>query len=197
MPVSCGPRRCIVSQSGAIAERMARRRRSRVPDAGFPGRSTASSNTPSACRQRAWSIWIRKSLRACRPPWPNPPGQRAGVSRADRRRRRGAYRLRASTSCLCPLSRTEEHHNGLLNWRALSWRSFNASLEPSAQWRAVRRNCRRPLRALQQRMLKTPGGDREMKSRFWPWFSSMTNKAVLAAVELALEAGLRRPRRIS
>ena len=30
-------------------------------------------------------------------------------------------------------------------------------------------------RALQQRMLKTPGGDREMVE-IWPWFSSMTNR---------------------
>jgi transposase len=64
------------------------------------------------------------------------PGQRAGISRANRRRRRGADRLRAS-SRLRPLSRTEEHHNGL-RLAALSGGRSTQARGP-AQWRAVRR----------------------------------------------------------
>ena len=57
-------------------------------------------------------------------------------------------------------------------------------------------NCRLAFRALQQRMLKTPGGDREMVEVMATWFSSMTNRPLLAAVELALEVPARRRRPI-
>ena len=67
-------------------------------------------------------------------------GQRTSVSRAHRHRRRGADRVRAS-SCLCPLSRTEEHHNGLRLAAPSGGRSTQAG--SPAQRRAFRRTAAR------------------------------------------------------
>jgi transposase len=109
-------------------------RRSRVPDAAFaPVRRlrrirqarVANVPGPSGPQSLQRAGLLRQS-----------PGQRAGISRANRRRRRGADRLRAS-SRLCPLSRTEEHHNGL-RLAALSGGRSTQARSP-AQWRAVRR----------------------------------------------------------
>jgi hypothetical protein len=63
-------------------------------------------------------------------------GQPAGVSRAHRRRRRGAGRVRASPR-FCPLPRTEEHNNGL-RLAALSG-GRSTQTRSLAQWRAFRR----------------------------------------------------------
>ena len=92
--------------------------------------------------------------------------------------------MRAS-SRLCPLPPTEEHHN-VFDWRhdlaviqrkpgALRNGAPFAELPPA-------------FRALQQRMLKTPGGDRGM-AEILALVLQHDEQAVLAAVELALEAG--------
>ena len=93
--------------------------------------------------------------------------------------------MRAS-SRLCPLSPTEEHHNGL-RLAALSGGHSTQAGSP-AQRRALRRELPPAFRALQQRMLKTAGGDREMVE-ILALVLQHDEQAVLAAVELALEAG--------
>ena len=112
-------------------------------------------------------------------------GQPAGVSRAHRRRRRGAGRVRASPR-FCPLPRTEEHNNGLRLAALSGGRSTQAgALRNGAPFVELPP----AFRALQQRMLKTPGGDREMVE-ILALVLQHDEQAVLTAVELALEAGV-------
>jgi hypothetical protein len=93
--------------------------------------------------------------------------------------------LAATETRFCPLSRTEEHHNGL--------RLAALSGGRSTQGRSLRNGAPfaelpPAFRALQQRMLKTPGGDREMVE-ILALVLQHDEQAVLTAVELALEAG--------
>ena len=74
------------------------------------------------------------------------------------------------------------------DWRHYLGGWFNASLEPCV---TARLSVELPpaFRALQQRLLKTPGGDREMVE-ILALVLQHDEQAVLAAVELALEAGV-------
>ena len=112
------------------------------------------------------------------------PGQRAGLSRAYRRRRRGADRLRARRVFA-------RSHQRKSTTTVFDWRHYLAVIQrkPGALRNGAPFAELPPaFRALQQRMLKTPGGDREMVE-ILALVLQHDEQAVLTAVELALEAG--------
>ena len=157
-------RRSRAPDAFAPVRRFRRTRQARVPD--VPG--------PSGPQSLLRAGVVRQSS-----------GQPAGVSRAHRRRRRGAGRVRASPR-FCPLPRT-----GRATTTAGDWRDHSAVVhrKPGALRNGAPFAELPPaFRTLQQRMLKTPGGDREMVE-ILALVLQHDEQAVLAAVELALEAG--------
>ena len=94
-------------------------------------------------------------------------------------------RSSATSARLFSFSPTKEYDDRL-RLAALSGGHSTQAWSPP-QWRAVP-ELPPAFRALQQRMLKTPGGDREMVE-ILALVLQHDEQAVLAAVELALEAG--------
>ena len=110
--------------------------------------------------------------------------QRAGLSRTHRCRRRGTSRLRD----IRVFARSHERKS---TTTVFDWRHYLAVIQrkPGALRNGAPFAELPPaFRALQQRMLKTPGGDREMVE-ILALVLQHDEQAVLAAVELALEAG--------
>src|SRR6202042_515499 len=112
------------------------------------------------------------------------PGQRAGLSRAYRCCRRRADHLRTPPS-LCPLSPTKEYDD---RFRLAALSGGHSTQTGALRNRAPFAELPPAFRTLQQRMLKTPGGDREMVE-ILALVLQHDEQAVLTAVELALEAG--------
>ena len=111
-------------------------------------------------------------------------GQRTSLSRTHRRRRRGTSRLRTSPR-ICPLPPTREYDH---RFRLAALSGGHSAQARSPAYGAPFAQPPPAFRALQQRMLKTPGGDREMVE-ILALVLQHDEQAVLAAVELALEAG--------
>ena len=93
----------------------------------------------------------------------------------------------ASIATFQPAPTTEEHHNSL-RLAALS-RGYSTQAWSPALTARLFVELPPAFRALQRRMLKTPGGDREMVE-ILRLVAGHDEQAVLAAVELALEAGI-------
>src|SRR4029077_2530928 len=111
-------------------------------------------------------------------------GQRTSLSRTHRCRRRGTSRLRTSP-------RFARSHQRKSTTTVFDWRHYLAVIQrkPGALRNGAPFAELPPaFRALQQRMLKTPGGDREMVE-ILALVLHHDEQAVLTAVELALEAG--------
>jgi hypothetical protein len=168
---------------GAQRDRRRMGRRSRA-------RSTAPSNTPSACCRRTWSTWT-------------------AIATARRRRSptvRSACRLYperiivvAEGQIVCeyhrvfPRSTNRRAPQRFTTGGAIS-RSFNARLEPRVTAR-LSSNCRPPSglcnSACSRRRAATARG-----SRFSPWSSSMTNRPCSSPSNLRWRSAPR-PRRLS
>ena len=152
-------------------------RRGLSSDAAFAARSTASSNTPSACRRRAWSIWTAIATAFAASFANRPVSVRVYPERIV---------VAGEGQVICEHRRVfARSHQRKSTTTVFDWRHYLAVLQRKPG--ALRNGApftELPLafRALQQRMLKTPGGDREMVE-ILALVLQHDEQAVLAAVE--------------